>query len=155
MITLSALFSLSWTFASHLFLFFCVCLFCVWLGGGYRMHLKRKAPVYGKAPSSSTKKTAHREKPKVKPVFELPLPEYRDYRRVNPYRQPRDPSLMKTKFWNKQQRDVFHMLTSDRKNKFVPNVKSVSLAYMEKHMDYFADALALVNQFGIPHIIAF
>src|SRR3954465_11266378 len=47
------------------------------------------------------------------------------------------------------------MLISDRKNKFVPNVKSVSLAYMEKHMDYFVDALALVDQFGLRHIISF
>src|SRR4051812_29013912 len=102
----------SWTFASHLCVpFVFVCLW-VWSGGGSHSHLKRKAPVTGTAPSRSTKKTAHREKPKVKPVFKLPLPEYRDYRRINPSRQPHDPSLMKTKFWNKQQRDVFHMLTS-------------------------------------------
>src|SRR3954470_24689120 len=74
---------------------------------------------------------------------------------VNPYNKPRDRSLMKTKFWNKNQRDVYHMLVSDRKNKYVPNVKLVSLSYMEAHMDYFSEALALVDQFGLRHIISF
>ena len=81
----------------------CFCVFVsvcfgVWSGDGSHSHLKRKAQVTGKASSSSTKRTAHKEKVKEKPVFELPLPEYRDYRRVNPYNKPHDPSLMKTKF---------------------------------------------------------
>ena len=47
------------------------------------------------------------------------------------------------------------MIMKDRKNKYVPNVKSVSLSYMEAHLDYFGEALALCEQVGIRNIISF
>ena len=95
------------TLFSGLLHLICFCVFVsvcfgVWSGDGSRSHLKRNALVTGKATSSSMKRTTHKEKEKEKPLFELPLPEYRDYRRVNPYKKPRDPSLFKTKLWNKK-----------------------------------------------------
>src|SRR3954468_11622420 len=47
------------------------------------------------------------------------------------------------------------MILKDRKNAFVPNVKFVSLGYMTDHADYFGEATALCEQFGIGNIISF
>ena len=47
------------------------------------------------------------------------------------------------------------MILKDRKNTFVPNVKSVSLSYMRANPDYFGEALVLCEQFGICDIISF
>ena len=88
-------------------------------------------------------------------MFELPLPEYWAYRQSNPYKQPQDPTLKGTKFWNKSHRDVYQLMVKDRKNTFVPNVKSISLAYMSTNPDYFGEALALCEKFGICDIISF
>src|SRR4051812_31025875 len=47
------------------------------------------------------------------------------------------------------------MILKDRKNSFVPNVKSVRLQHMADHREYFAEATALVDQFGLGPIISF
>ena len=47
------------------------------------------------------------------------------------------------------------MILKDRKNAFVPNVKSVRLQYMMDHPDYIGEATALCEQFGIGPIISF
>ena len=47
------------------------------------------------------------------------------------------------------------MLLKDRKNAFVPNVKSVLLQHMADHPDYFGEATAICEQFGIGPIISF
>src|SRR3954469_1651320 len=130
------------------------CCFLGWSGGSSRQPLKRKAPGTG---SSSVKKTAQKNKDKVPmvPIDVLPLPQYRTLRRVTPYREERDPSLFGTKFWNRRQQEIYHMLTKDRKNPFVPNVKSVSLQHMAAHPGYFQEATAIVDQFGLGPIISF
>ena len=47
------------------------------------------------------------------------------------------------------------MILKDRKNAFVPNVKSVRLQHMADHPKYFGEAAALCDQFGISPIISF
>src|SRR3954464_7369141 len=47
------------------------------------------------------------------------------------------------------------MLTKDRKNPYVPNVKSVSLQHMAAYPGYFQEATSLVDQFGLGPIIFF
>ena len=46
------------------------------------------------------------------------------------------------------------MILKERKNLIVPHVKSVSLQYMQANEDYFGEALALCDQFGISDIIS-
>ena len=47
------------------------------------------------------------------------------------------------------------MILKDRKNAFVPNVKSVRLQHMADHPEYFGEATALCDQFRIGPIISF
>ena len=47
------------------------------------------------------------------------------------------------------------MILKDRKNAFVPNVKSVSLQYMTDYAGHFKEATTLCEQFGIGPIISF
>ena len=139
-------------FCISFFLCFVVALLG-WSGGGSRQHLKRKAA--GASGSTSVNKTAQKNKAPQVPIDVLPLPLYRSYRQVSPYREEQDPSLVGTKFWNKRQQEVYNMLTKDRKNAFVPNVKSVSLQHMAAHSEYFKEATDLCDQFGIGPIISF
>src|ERR1043165_9449687 len=67
-----------------------------WSGDGSRQHLKRKAA--GGSVSTSVKKTAQKNKAPQVPIDVLPVPQYRSYRRVSPYREEQDPSLVGTKF---------------------------------------------------------
>ena len=130
----------------------CCCLLG-WPGDGSRQHLKRKAT--GASGSSSVKRTSQKNKAPQVPIDVLPLTQYRFYRQANPYREEQDPSLIGTKFWNKRQQEVYNMILKDRKNAFVPNVKSVSLHHMAAHPEYYGEATALCDQFGIGPIISF
>ena len=47
------------------------------------------------------------------------------------------------------------MILKDRKNAIVPNVMSVRLQHMADNAEYFGEATALCDQFGIGNVIAF
>lgn len=94
----------------HMFPSFCIsCVFLFprswfWSGDGSRRNSKRKATGQE---SKSVKKTSSKRKEPVKLLSEIPLPDYKAYRGVNPYSRDQDPKLEGTQFWNKAQGYVY------------------------------------------------
>ena len=50
---------------------------------------------------------------------------------------------------------MYNDVLKERRNLYVPNVKTVSLEYMRTDMAYFGEALDLCDQFGISYIISY
>ena len=108
------------------------------------------------APQRRTKTTATKEKEPTKGMDEIPLAEFISRRKINLYGNPRANFRGNDLFWTKQ-RNLIYLDVSKAKQNIHVEVKWINMHHMRKeaHREYFGEALDLVEQFGIEHIISF
>ena len=108
------------------------------------------------APQRRTKTTATKEKEPTMGMDEIPLAEFISRRKINPYGNPRANFRGNELFWTKQQNLIYLDVIKAKQNTHV-EVKWINMHHMRKeaHREYFGEALDLVEQFGIEHIISF
>ena len=87
---------------------------------------------------------------------EIPLAEFVTQRRINPYVSPRANFRGNDLFWTKQQNLIFLDAIKAKQNIYL-HVHWIDMVHMRKnqHRAYFGEALDLVEQFGIEHVISF
>ena len=87
---------------------------------------------------------------------EIPLAEFVTRRKINPYVNPRANFRGNDLFWTKQQYLIYVDVMKAKQNTYV-DVHWIDMHHMrqDKHRTYFGEALDLVEQFGIEHVISF
>ena len=87
---------------------------------------------------------------------EIALAEFVTRRKLNPYVKPRDNFRGNHLFWTKQQNLIFLDVIKSKQNIYV-DVHWIDMNHMrqDKHREYFGEALDLVEQFGIEHMVTF
>ena len=86
---------------------------------------------------------------------ELASKEFYVARRCNPYHNVQDPSLTNRPFWTRQQVFIYHDVLKEKKNLYVPHVKSIDMDHLQKNATYFGDALSLCEKLGIINLMQF
>ena len=87
---------------------------------------------------------------------EIPLSEFIPRRQINPYVNARAIFRGNDLFWTKQQTLIYLDVIKAKQNTYV-DVKWIDMNHMrkDKYREYFGEALDLVEQFGIEHVISF
>ena len=86
----------------------------------------------------------------------MPQAEFIIRRKLNPYVNPRASTRGNELFWNKQQNLIYMDVIKAKQNHYV-EVHWIDMIHMrqERHRGYFGEALDLVEQFGIEHLLTF
>ena len=146
----------------------CFFAFCVSGGGSRRSNPSRdtgskrlrnpqdEAPEGSNAPKRNVKTTASKQKEPAKGMDEISTTEYVERRKINPYVNPRANLRGNELFWTKQQNLIYLDVIKAKQNIYV-DVHWIDMNHMrqDKHRDYFGEALGLVEQFGIEHVLTF
>ena len=87
---------------------------------------------------------------------EIPIAEFISRRKINPYVHPRANLQGNELFCTKHQNLIYLDVLKAKRNIYV-DVHWIDMHHMreEKYRNYFGEALDLVEQFGIEHIISF
>ena len=87
---------------------------------------------------------------------EMPQAEFVIRRKLNPYVNPRANLRGNDLFWTKQQNLIYLDVIKAKQNLYM-EVHYIDIHHMrqDKHRGYFGEALDLVEQFGIEHLLAF
>ena len=87
---------------------------------------------------------------------EMPQAEFVIRRKLNPYVTPGASSRGNDLFWNKQRNLIYMDVIKAKQNHYV-EVHWIDMHHMrqDKHRGYFGEALDLVEQFGIEHVLTF
>ena len=87
---------------------------------------------------------------------EIPLFEFIPRRQINPYVNARAIFRGNDLSWTKQRTLIYLDVIKAKQNTYV-DVKWIDMNHMrqDKHREYFGEALDLVEQFGIEHVISF
>ena len=87
---------------------------------------------------------------------EMPAAEFMSRRKINPYGEPREHFPGDDIFWTKQQFRIYHEVLKTKANLYV-DAHWVDVEHMrkDKNRAYFAEALDLIEQLGLEHIMTF
>ena len=87
---------------------------------------------------------------------EIAQADYVRLRQLHPYVHPRSTVRGCELFWNKQHTNIYLDVIKNKQNTYV-EVKWIDMHHMrkDKFRDYFGEALDLVEQFGIEHVLTF
>ena len=87
---------------------------------------------------------------------EMPANEFMARRKLNPYGEPRAQFHGDELFWIKQQYRIYTEVLKSKTNMYV-DAHWVDMAHMRRadNLAYFAEALDLVEQFGLEHFMTF
>ena len=98
------------------------------------------------------KKTAHKDKGLN--VRTMPPKDFLRFRTQNHYLQERAVIKNVEHVWTRDHCRIYRDIINHFKNNFVP-VQWIDLAHLQRNMDYFVDALSLIDKLGIKEIISF
>ena len=166
----------SYAFYVFLVLFHGLCIdlfaslvFCVCVSGGgsrrsnpsrdtgsKRLRNPGEVPEGSSASKRNVKHSASKHKEPAKGMDEIAQADYVRLRQLHPYVHPRATFRGCELFWNKQQTNIYLDVIKNKQNTYV-EVKWIDMHHMrkDKFRDYFGEALDLVEQFGIEHVITF
>ena len=124
--------------------------------GSKRLRNQDEAPEGSSAPKRNVKSSASKYKEPAKGMDEIPLSEFIPRRQINPYVNARAIFRGNDLFWTKQQNLIYLDVIKAKQNTYV-DVKWIDMNHMrkDKYREYFGEALDLVEQFGIEHVISF
>ena len=148
----------------RLVLVLCVCV----LGGGSRwanpvrdtgskrLRNPGEVPEGSSASKRNVKSIASKHKEPARGMDEIGAREYVRIRQLHPYATPRSTIRGCELFWNKTQTQIYLDVIKNKQNTYV-EVKWIEMHHMrkDKFRDYFGEALDLVEQFAIEHVISF
>jgi hypothetical protein len=89
-----------------------------------------------------------------KTVDKLSLAEYTTYRMIDPYTVEQNPCVSDENFWNHSQEEVYTRIYLTMKNK-VFKQHHINVDHMCKNHEYFGEALAMCEEFGLLPLMEF
>ena len=116
-----------------------------------QINLEKKKAAAG--PSGTSKKTVAK-KPSSVSFVKMPENEYREYRLKNPYLIPRQANVSDPRFYTNEQELVHDQIYLGHRNNVVLQHR-LNIPHMTspKYHDYFAEAYAMCEEFGLLHIM--
>ena len=81
--------------------------------------------------------------------------EYKTFRLENPYNKPRNPRVSDLRFHNKHQEDIYINIYQKFKHPGVIMHHTIEVDKMENNSEYFEEALAMCEEFGLTRLMTF